>query len=173
MSVFTIGVTGHRDLPDDIIPYITRSIKGFFADLCAEHTDMVLLSSLAEGADALCAKLALESGIKLVAPLPMSAEEYRKDFSGNAAREFDCLLSKASESFRVNTQEPVPDDPRRGFYYRQAGIYVASNCDVLLAVWNGIERNTPDKAGTWETIKLAREYGKRVVKFWRGDNDPE
>ena len=98
----------------------------------------------------------------MVIPLPFQASEYRKDFTGAAASEFDCLLSLADEAFVVSAEEPTPDNPERGFFYRQTGIYVAKHCDILLAVWDGAEKDAPDGAGTWETVKLAREFGKPV-----------
>jgi len=161
---FTIGITGHRKLPDEQLPTITQSIKDFFVKTQKEHGDsnITVLSSLAEGADILCAKMALDMGFRLVVPLPMNVSEYRKDFSGNVAAELDCLLSMADETFTVTPEETGPDHPTRGFYYRQAGIYVVKQCDILLAIWDGTKCDTTDGAGTWETMKLAREYGKPI-----------
>lgn len=163
MSEFIIGITGHRELPENKQKIIEQTVKEFFAKMRREHgEEITVLSSLAEGADILCAKLALNMGLRLVAPLPMSISEYRRDFSGKAAAELDSLLFAASEVLTVPHQEVPPANPTNGFYYRQAGIYVASNCNILLALWNEKENNTPDGAGTWETIKLAREKGKAV-----------
>ena len=58
---------------------------------------MIVLSALAEGADRLVARVALAQGVKLVAPLPLPIEEYRRDFEpglepGNMA-EFDELFA--------------------------------------------------------------------------------
>ena len=63
------------------------------------ETPIIVLSSLAEGADRLVARVALAHGARLVAPMPMPIEEYRRDFEpglkpGNAA-EFDALLAQA------------------------------------------------------------------------------
>jgi len=159
---YIIGVTGHRKLNADCIPALTSDIEAFYRDVLKKHGFATVLSPLAEGADTLCAKLALDAGLRLIIPLPMNAMEYRKAFSGAAEAEFDCLLSLADSVFVVRPEETVPPEPQRGFYYRQAGIYVAKHCDVLLAVWDGMEKDTPDSAGTWETIKLAREAGKPV-----------
>jgi len=151
-------------LPVECIPALSAEILAFYQKEIAQHgaENVTVLSHLAEGADTLCASLALEAGLRLAIPLPMDMQEYRKDFSEEAAAEFDRLLSLAELVFVVQPEDPVPPDPQRGFYYRQAGIYVANNCDVLLAVWDGLERDTPDGAGTWETVKLARKAGKRV-----------
>ena len=163
-SDFTIGVTGHRHIHCERIPSIAEKIEAFFKTGIARHgtENIIVLSPLAEGVDMLCAKLALDIGLRLSVPLPMNATDYRKDFPESVAAEFDCLLSLADQVFVVSPEEPIPPTPERGFYYRQAGIYVAKYCDVLLAVWDGIERDAPDSAGTWETVKLARQMGKEV-----------
>jgi hypothetical protein len=158
----TLAVAGHRKLPEARLPAIAQSIKAFLAEAKAAHGAVTVLSSCAEGADTLCAFLALELGLRLIVPLPMSAEEYRKDFPSHAAAEFDHLLSRADQVFTAPPEEPVPDDPPRGFFYRQAGIYAAKYGDALLAVWDGVEYNTLDGAGTWETIRLAKQFGKPV-----------
>ena len=165
---YVIGITGHRELPGKKIPSITRSVKEIFLETQKRRvgSNITVLSPLAEGADMLCAKLALDIGFRLAVSLPMSASEYRKDFSGNAAAEFDCLLSMADEVFTVLTEDSVPAHTSRGFYYRQAGIYVAKRCDMMLAVWDGVEKDTSDGAGTWETVKLAREFGKEIYQIW-------
>jgi len=161
---YFVGVTGHRHLPQERLNVISSQVMEYFSsEIARKGTDNItVLSALAEGSDTLCAKLALDMGLRLIVPLPMSALEYRKDFSQQAVGDFDCLLSMAEQVFVARPEEPVPPDPNRGFYYRQVGIFVARHCDALLAVWNGSERDTPDGAGTWETVKLVREAGKPI-----------
>ena len=163
-----MGVTGHRNLPSDKIPAITKAIKDFYTQIEKEQQalSVTVLSPMADGADMLCAKLALEMRFRLVASLPMSASKYREDFSGSAAAAFDSIISIADEVCTVMPEEPVPDCPANGFFYRQAGLHVARCCNVLLAVWDGAESDTPDGAGTWETVKLARKFGKPVYRAW-------
>jgi len=159
-NLYTIGVTGHRHIPPERLPTLTEEIRKFYGEEIERHGNegVAVLSSLAEGADTLCAKLALDAGMRLIVPLPMAVLDYRGDFSGPAASEFDWLLSLADQVFVAPPEEPVPANPPRGFHYRQAGIYVTKHCDILLAVWDRVERNTPDGAGTWETMKLARKF---------------
>jgi len=163
-NTYVIGITGRRHLPPERLTALTSEIQAFLGEKSARYgTDNITaLSSLAEGADMLCAKLALDAGMRLLVPLPMNALEYRKDFSNAAQTEFDCLLSLADKVFVSQPEEQIPENPQRGFFYRQAGIYVAKHCDILLSIWDDVERDTPDGAGTWETIKLAHEYGKPV-----------
>jgi hypothetical protein len=161
---FAIGVTGHRNLPPESLSFIVQEVKLFFEAIKQQHPSatITVLSPLAAGADTLCAKAAVDMGCRLVVPLPMDVQEYRKDFSEAEATAFDHLLAKADDTFVVVPEEPKPEPCERGFYYRQAGIYVVRHCDLLLAIWDGIEKNTPDGAGTYETIKLARKYGVDV-----------
>ena len=126
-SLFKIGITGHQLLPPKHLEDITESIGEFYNEVHKKHKDIVVLSSLAEGADMLCASIALEMGFQLVAPLPFDELEYSKNYYGDDIYEFDWLCKAAEEVFTVIPFEEVPDDPQRGFYYRQAGIYVAKN----------------------------------------------
>ena len=165
---YSIGITGHRQLPRGRISALAAKIQSFYRDettRCGTE-NLTVLSSLAEGADMLCAKLALDAGLKLVVPLPMDMSEYRKVFSGPAIQEFNSLLSMAHQVFVAPPEEPIPPDPQPGFFYRQAGIYIVKNCDILLAVWNGEEIDTPDGAGTWETVKLAQALCKEIHPLW-------
>ena len=159
---YIIGVTGHRVLPDESVPVITQSVRDFFQEIKTTYSEsrITVLSPLAEGADILCAKIAPDFGMRLVVPLPMPEHEYLMDFSDK--EDFFLLTAEADDVFVVKPEEPVPARPTTGFYFRQAGLYVAKNCDVLLAIWDGIKRNSPDGAGTWATIQAARQFGKPI-----------
>ena len=161
---YIIGITGHRNLPAELFPALTVQIQAFYKKETVRHGigNITVLSQLAEGADTLCAKLALDMGLRLVVPLPMNAAAYRKEFPESAVAGLDCLLSLADSVFVVPPEEPVPPKANHGFYYRQAGLYVVRQCDVLLAVWDGVQRDTPDGAGTWESLKLARDFEKPI-----------
>src|SRR3982075_228065 len=100
-----IGVTGHRDLRDEDVPKLEAEVARIIAGLRRDYlkddgeTPIIVLSALAEGADRLVARVALAQGARLIAPLPLPAAEYRRDFEpglkpGNAA-EFDELLAHA------------------------------------------------------------------------------
>jgi len=166
-SEYTIGVTGHRHIPPNGLSELAAEVRKLYREKVAEHgaANITVLSSAAEGADTLCAKLALDEGFRLIVPLPMPAMEYRKDFFETVAAEYDKLLSLADEVFVAPPDEPPPDNPNRGFWYRQAGLYIAKRCDVLLAIWDGVEKDTPDGAGTWKTVKAARELGKPIHRI--------
>lgn len=150
-----IGVTGHRNLcPDDldtIRSLVTRQLNGLRD--AYPNSSFWMLNSLAAGADMLCAEIALELGIRLVCPLPMDAGEYAGDFRGAERERFRHLLSQ-SQSFVCPHLEP--EKAGRDFLYRQAGLYVASHCHILLALWDGDEEKK-NGCGTAAAVFSARE----------------
>jgi hypothetical protein len=77
-----IGVTGHRDLRPADHPVLERTVRRAIEELRAQcpHTPLIVLSALAEGADRLVARAALDLGLSLIVPLPMPQAEYEKDF---------------------------------------------------------------------------------------------
>lgn len=148
-----IGVTGHRDLRDQDIQLLRELASNELKKLMAQYpnSEFVMLNSIASGADTVCAEAALELGIKLICPLPLPTQEYRKDFSEPDAAMFDELLKKASGVFVAPNTEPLPDCQTRDFHYRQAGIYIAAHSHVLVALWDGTPAK-PDGCGTAETV---------------------
>jgi hypothetical protein len=165
-----IGVTGHRDLREEDVPRleaeVARVIAGLRADYLDAETPIIVLSALAEGADRLVARVALKQGARLIAPLPMPPEEYRRDFepglkSGSAA-EFDRLLAQASAAPVVpfapgSSLDQVRHDPKkRAEQYRAVGLFIVQHSNIVVAVWDGDETNMAT-GGTAEVVKLARE----------------
>ena len=149
-----VGVTGHRFLHPDQIPIIKEKVRQQLQKLIVNyaHSPVVMINSLAEGADQLCAEVALELGIPLIAPLPLAQKDYETDFSNEARTVFYDQCSKAAELFVVSPFEEY-EEITRDFCYRQAGIYLAKHCHVLLALWNGSEPK-PGGCGTAEVVDM-------------------
>lgn len=167
-----IGVTGHRDLRDEDVPRLEAEVAGVIATLRRDYlgggddTPIIVLSALAEGADRLVARVALAHGARLVAPLPLPVDEYRRDFEpglkpGNAA-EFDALLAQATAAPVVpftpgNSLSAVrADDRKRAEQYRAVGLFIVQHCHVLIALWDGDDRSMA-AGGTAEIVKFKRE----------------
>jgi len=167
-----IGVTGHRDLREQDLPELERQVAAVMADLQHDYlghlgeTPIIVLSSLAEGADRLVARVALAQGARLVAPLPMPLDEYRRDFEpglkpGNMA-EFDQLLAQAVAAPVMpfepgNSLEAVrADGGKRGEQYRAVGLFIAQHCNVLVALWDGDDTNV-SAGGTAEVAGFKRD----------------
>jgi hypothetical protein len=166
-----IGVTGHRDLRGDDVPQLKDEVKKVILRLRHDYlgddteTPVVILSSLAEGGDRLVAQVALTLGARLVAPLPMPVDEYRRDFEpglapGNAA-EFDALLAQAIAAPVMpftpgNSLEVVrADKAKRDEQYRALALFIVQHCHALIALWDGKEENM-SPGGTAEVVAFKR-----------------
>ena len=152
-----IGVTGHRDICPEALPVIRQKVREQLERIknACPHSPVKLLCSLAEGGDTVCAREALDLGIPVIAALPFEADEFRKDFTGSALDEFNELLEK-SECIIVSPDTEMRPDKDRDYFYRQNGIYVASHCHVLLALWDGNEP-AENACGTSAAVYFALE----------------
>ena len=157
---FVIGVTGHRDLREEDVPALGHLIREQFAEWIRAypHTEFVCMTSLAEGADQLCGRIAAELGLRLFVPLPMEQAAYEKDFSESALCEFRALIGRADTVYLAPDTEGRSENGSE-YGYRQAGIEIARHCHVLLALWDGSDAKK-DGCGTAEAVefKLKRTY---------------
>ena len=160
-----VGVTGHRALRSQDLPALRAAVSSELKKLTATYPNspFVMLNSIASGADTLCAETALALGIRLVCPLPLPIEEYRKDFLGMDAAVFDGLIQRADSVFVSPDTEPMPENPMRDDHYRQAGIYVATHCHLLLALWDGTPAK-PDGCGTAEVVAFMLQKEHRSAR---------
>jgi hypothetical protein len=145
MTPLVIGVTSHRNIPADEIEPIRQRVRDFLAQLQREFPalPLVVVSALAEGGDQLVAQEALAVGARLVAPLPLPPDMYVEDFSTAAVRaSFHLLCSRAEivllpqlmgQPRQAIGSPGVPRDRQ----YAKAGVYIASHCHILLAIWDG------------------------------------
>src|SRR5215472_4267946 len=92
-----LGVTGHRDLRKEDVVELERRVRDLTDQLHNDypHTSLRLLSPLAEGADRLVARVALESDVELFVPLPVPRDDYERDFP-ETSDEFNSLLGRAT-----------------------------------------------------------------------------
>lgn len=142
-----IGITGHRNLREQELPALHNKVQGFFQDLQLRYPDLplCLLSSLAAGSDQLVTVIALNMGIRVIAPLPMPAEQYLEDFDNDKSREIFQSQCQQVELLTIPLHHGSVKDsikspgPERDLQYAQAGIFVSSHCHILLAIWDGKE----------------------------------
>ena len=151
-----IGVTGHRTIRPQDRPAIEAAVRAELEKLrsLCKNSPLVMLNSLAEGADLLCADLAEEQGIPLIAVLPRERADYEGDFSEAALTRFAHHCERAEQVFTAPDAEPLPPSGAdRNYRFRQAGIYVATHCHILLALWDG----APGRhgCGTAEAVDFA------------------
>jgi hypothetical protein len=166
MSKITIGITGHRLLShsqtERIKPVIKRAIENiiFMAGEEDESVTFSALSPLAEGADTIFAKAALELDLPLKVILPFEPERYLVDFTTEQSkREFDTLYSG------VAAEDKSILNSYGGQEYNQLflllGQRVVDDSDYLIAVWNEKEGN--GKGGTADVVAYAMERKKSIL----------
>ena len=141
-----VGVTGHRDLRAEDVGALEAQVRTILAGLAARspHTPLVLLSPLAEGADRLVARVALDLGVRLVVPLPLPRALYEDDFGTDASRsEFAALLARAQTCFELplvagdHEADVRAHGAARERQYAHVGAYIVRHCQILLALWDG------------------------------------
>src|ERR1700754_2237755 len=147
-----IGVTGHQDLPHDAIDYITQGIRGVL-----ERRDEVDgYSSLAAGADQIFAAEVLTAGGRLRVVIPSA--DYTATLGGEALVLYNQLLASASETTRLPFAAPGEDA------YEAAGRWIATACELLIAVWDG--QPARGRGGTADTVAYARALDREVRVIW-------
>jgi hypothetical protein len=148
---YIIGVVGHRNIveesKEDASNHFEKILKRYKTKY--PNTPILVVTSLAEGADQLIAEVAIKvEGVFLGVLIPMSIEKYLETFSSESAREeFNKFCAKAifvrdtsidmvyednSDAFRSNTRE------------------LSNNADLLIALWDGIASN--QVGGTSDTL---------------------
>ena len=158
-----LGVTGHRHLRPDDVPRLEGAVRDLLAAIRRAYpsTPLLLITPLAEGADRLVARVALQAGAELVVPLPLRREDYAKDFPETVA-EFDGLLDhegtvrriELPEVPRFDADEPLPPQAARELQYALVGLYVARHSQILIALWDGA--GSPETGGTAQIVQYRR-----------------
>lgn len=156
---FTIGVTGHRQIAESSAAKIEAAVLLVLDGVRAKAPDapLLLLTGLAEGADRLVARLAVERfDAELVAVLPRAAGDYRQDFAtAESKAEFDRLLG-AARLVVTPPDDTGPAEPTDGYLW--AGNFTALHAHLLIALWDGDEAR--GDGGTAEIVqaKLKGRY---------------
>ena len=103
-----VGVTGHRKLLPEDIPRLKEEVKAALLEIGAmcKNTPVVMLNAFAEGADTLCAEVAIELGIKIYALLPCRAEAQGVATLWRPAR-VPSNLPKERQIPRINLNPPM------------------------------------------------------------------
>jgi hypothetical protein len=163
-----LGVTGHRRIRGEA--ELRAGVDAIFAEFrkAYPNSPLRLLSSLAEGADQLCAEAAIAGNVRVIAPLPfpedicLASTSFETD--EGRAKFKELLRHPMVESFVVALPDDVTprdgaawerfrdDHDKRAICYANAGSYVVLNCQALIALWDG----TPsDRAsGTFPIVQF-------------------
>lgn len=172
--VLFLGVTGHRlnRLDDTALKVVEERLPQVMA-LVREVADSLhgrgrkwfsnatpeirLANGLAEGADRMAARAALDAGFSISATLPFSRDLYAQDFQTDASRRayFD-LLAEAS-----TVLELPGDRAQEETAYTLAGAAILAVADIVIAVWNG--EGSAGRGGTSDTVATALSQGRAVI----------
>lgn len=139
-----VGVTGHRHIAPEDVARLEKELALLFALLRADlpETPFVVASGLAEGADRIAARVALERGCRLVAVLPFARARYEEDFPApESRREFAELLARAERVIEL-------DGAASG--YERAGVWIVRHSQLLVALWDG--EGAQGKGGTADVV---------------------
>lgn len=161
-----VGITGHRDIRAEDREELQRRVRGILLKLRKDYpaTPLILLSALAEGADRLAARAALDGEVdaRLVVPLPMAREIYEEDFTSRGSLdEFRELLRRAYHSFVIplapgNTESNIRTHGEyRDRQYEAVGKYIARQSQILIALWDGMDRGLV--GGTASIVRFKTE----------------
>jgi hypothetical protein len=127
--------------------------------------ELTLVSTLADGADTIAAKAALDLGYALDVPLPFALADYEKEFSSDAAdghiplQDFRTLVGKARSVLQLPGQRRTRADTKQqgdlkeNRAYEAAGLTVLNQADILLAIWDG--EGSRGRGGTAEMVAEA------------------
>ena len=143
------GITGHQEREGIDWDWVRASI-GY--ELERGKAPLQGLSSLARGADQVFAEEVLRLQGDLTAVIPK--DNYEAYFEGETLTAYRRLLSAA----KVERMPPAEDDEAA---FLAAGIRVADECEILLAVWDG--EGAHGSGGTADIVTHARKIGRSVV----------
>jgi hypothetical protein len=166
-----VAVTGHREIRPEQREQLEKQVRSVFTQLVGSihattrdkenPVPILLLTGLAEGADQLVSRVALEApfNAQLVSVLPMPLEIYEKDFRNpEALKEFRELWKLSAYHGEVPASSDdlnelsVSGSESRGKQYEALGAYLAQHSYVLIALWDGIYRDKP--GGTSQVVSL-------------------
>ena len=188
----TLGVTGHRltraptagedggaaPRPFDVAA-VAKALEAAFAaaaaglaaigaDAKANFSEappiVTLISSLAEGADRIGARAALDVGFALDVILPCPAPIYAQTFVDDASREAFASFSsraRATLTLPLAGDSAASLDERLPATFEAAGLTMLAQSDILVAVGDG--KPADGRGGTGQIVEEAARRGAPVV----------
>jgi hypothetical protein len=169
-GTFTVGATGHRELHVGGTSQLRRRVDAFLADV-ARHlpdTELRIMTGMADGADLLVARAALQAGWKIDAVLPLPLERHLEDFDAHAAAELRAVLAAPAVTCTVlpapsGSSVAAKHGAGRAVFYANLTQALIERTQLLLAVWDGKASSRP--GGTADTVRRYLEVGSRFV-YW-------
>lgn len=144
---FTIGISGHRDLDPREAARLREAVVEFL-QLIRRHlpdTEIRVMAGMANGADVVAARAALDLGLHVDAVLPMPLAQYAADFDASSFHALETLLAqpnvrRAELPFISDTSAAAHDGDagdRRNAQYLSLTRTLVKSCHLLIALWDG------------------------------------
>ncbi len=148
-----VGVTGHQRLPDGVARFVIGEVRRKYAGV----PELVVVSSLAAGADQLVAAALQRMGGLLEVVIPCAA--YESTFDVAESREsYRSLLASAALTRYLPYTEPSEEA------FLAAGRQVVEASDEVVAVWDGLPPR--GLGGTADVVTYARSRAVPVLVLW-------
>ena len=148
-----VGVTGHQNIPRPALATIEHNIREQLED----DSELVGVSSLAEGADQLFASIVLSLKRPLEVVIP--SKDYETTFvNSESVDHYRTLLRRATKVYRM----PFRKASEEAFF--EAGKEIVNRSDRLLAVWDG--EPAQGLGGTADIVAYAQRSGVPVSIIW-------
>jgi hypothetical protein len=171
--VLSLGLTGHRSVgmtgataaaAERGIGAVLEALGRALAPVIAQDASffsaaapvMRLITMGAEGADLLGMRAADQYGLKISCVIPFALDDYRNDFSPEAATVAAELFAKTESLLELPGRRD--EGPRA---YERANDVILSNIDLLVAVWNGSRAH--GRAGTGDVVQDAVLKGIPII----------
>jgi hypothetical protein len=169
-----IGVTGHRperlgNADVEAIAHSAEAALRAIATAAGPAAALRLVTSLAEGADAIVTDAALALGWPVDVVLPFHRDEYAADFKAEGVRdEFLARLDRADAVFELPGHRGEPGGG--GAAYERAGRLMLAQVDILVAVWDGDAAR--GRGGAAQIVTEALDAGIPVIHLDPGGAHP-
>jgi len=145
------AMTGHRSVNP---VRLALRLEAAFKDL----KPTAFIQGMAEGADMLSGKLAIDMGIPLICALPWTT--HYSSISPKYRGLYKYLLNHAEEAYPVVEAETFPGN----WCYHERNRWMVDEADGVIAWYDGRKGG-----GTAETVKYAKKIGKVVHNIY-GEN---
>jgi hypothetical protein len=148
-----VGIAGHRGLPADTESLVEAAMRELLAGVGG---DLVGVTSLADGADQMFARMVLDMSGALQVIVP--AAEYRAGLPQPSLPAYDSLIASASDVVHLPYTESTPES------HMAAAEAMLQRIDRLVAVWDG--QPARGFGGTADVVRKARTNGLHVDVVW-------
>jgi 8-oxo-dGTP pyrophosphatase MutT (NUDIX family) len=158
-SVFRVGFSGHQQLGNQAtIAFVSQTIRKLLTEYREQarqrNQEMLVYSALAQGADQVFVKVALELGIIVEAIIPCA--QYEEIFTTPASlSEYHSIRNSCRKIHQLPAQA-CSDEA-----YLETGQWIVKHSDLVILAWNGYPAG--GRGGTADVASYARTLKRPFV----------